>query len=248
MKSTEAPLDTGNSILPEQEKGKGWHSRGYLPHFDASGLYQAITYRLGDSLPRSASIPPASSPPGDDEKKERRQTEQKLDKGYGSCILRDKGIAKIVVDAWKYFDARRYDLVAYVVMPNHVHVLIKTHEGFPLSDVVHSWKSFTAHEINKHLKGLEICGRDARGPGDKHLKGLEICGRDARGPGDKRLRGGGDTKVWQEDYFDRFIRDERHFAQAIAYIHENPVKAGLCRHASEWPWSSANEDRERQRK
>lgn len=230
MKSTEAPLDKRNPILPKQKKAKGWHSRGYLPHFDASGLYQSITYRLGDSLPRSVNIPPASSPPSDDKKKERRQTEQKLDKGYGSCILRDKEIAKIVVDAWKYFDARRYDLVAYVVMPNHVHVLIKTHEGFPLSGVVHSWKSFTAHEINKHLKGLEICGRDAHGPGDKHVKG------------------GPDTNVWQNDYFDRFIRDERHFVQAIAYIHENPVKAGLCRHASEWPWSSANENRERQRK
>ena len=37
----------------------GWRSRGYLPHFDVSGLYQAITYRLGDSLPGSAGVPPA---------------------------------------------------------------------------------------------------------------------------------------------------------------------------------------------
>ncbi|MBF0233953.1 MAG: transposase [Desulfamplus sp.] len=124
--------------------------------------------------------------------------------------MQDKEIAKTVVDAWKYFDGKRYDLVAYVVMPNHVHVLIRTYEGFPLSNVVHSWKSFTAHKINKYLK---LCGRDARTPGSS-------------------------PKVWQNEYFDRFIRDERHFVQAIAYIHENPVKAGLCHYASEWPWSS----------
>ncbi len=200
----------------------GWRSRGYLPHFDVSGLYQAITYRLGDSLPGSAGVPPASPSQSVAEKAERRNhIERELNKGYGSCILRDKEIAKIIVDAWKYFDGKRYGLVAYVVMPNHVHVLIKTYEGFPLSQVIHSWKSFTAHEINKFLK---ICGRDARAP-NRPIGGEDGC-----------------ASVWQNEYFDRFIRDENHFAQAIAYIHENPVKAGLCGHASEWPWSSVNEE------
>ncbi len=192
----------------KKDATKGWHSRGYLPHFDMSGLYQGITYRLADSLPGSAGVPPASPSQSDAQKAERRkQIERDLNKGYGSCILRDRKIAKIVVDAWKYFDGKRYDLVAYVVMPNHVHVLIKTCEGCSLSKVIHSWKSFTAHEIYTYLRK---CGRDARAP-----------------------------RVWQPDYFDRFIRDDRHFVQAIAYIHDNPVKAGLCRHASEWPWSSA---------
>ena len=193
-------------------KGEGYHSRGYLPHFDRSGLYQAITYRLWDSLPGSAGVPPASPPQTDKEKIERRkQIEQELNKGYGSCILKENKCAKIVVDAWKYFDGKRYDLVAYVVMPNHVHLLIKTYEGFPLSKIIHSWKSFTAHEINKHLKPKEICGQNARAP-----------------------------KVWQHEYFDRFIRDEEHFAQAITYIHENPVKAGLCHHPRKWPQSSSS--------
>jgi len=203
---------------PALQTAKGWHSRGYLPHFDVSGLYQAITYCLDGSLKsRSAGVPPASptsptSPTKSTESpsEQRKQIEQELNKGYGSCILRDKEIAKIVVDAWTFFDGKRYDLVAYVVMPNHVHVLIKTYEGFPLSKVVHSWKSFTAHAINTCLKDRAGGGRDARAP-----------------------------KVWQNDYFDRFIRDERHFAQAVAYIHENPVKASLCSHASEWPWSNA---------
>jgi REP element-mobilizing transposase RayT len=239
MKLTEGHLEAARPVSLKQEEEKGWYSRGYLPHFDVSGIYQAITYRLADSFPGSAGVPPAlrakeaggtpalpafalnangsraSLPQSDAKKTEQRQKiERDLDKGYGSCILREGEIAKIVVDGWKYFDGERYDLVAYVVMPNHVHLLIKTYEGFPLSKVLHSWKSFSAHKIIKHL---EICGRDARAPG------------------------GRDSKIWQNEYFDRFIRDERHFSQTIAYIYENPVKAGLCHHAEEWLWSSIKE-------
>jgi REP element-mobilizing transposase RayT len=48
-----------------------------------------------------------------------------------------------------HFDGERYRLIAWSVMPNHVHALLAQTEGFPLDGVVHSWKSFTAHEINK---------------------------------------------------------------------------------------------------
>ena len=44
---------------------------------------------------------------------------------------------------------------------------------------------------------------------------------------------------WMVDYYDRFIRDGRHLARAIAYVERNPVKAGLCREAQDWPFSSA---------
>ena len=46
---------------------------------------------------------------------------------------------------------------------------------------------------------------------------------------------------WALDYYDRFIRDEAHFARALDYIHRNPVAAGLCEAASDWEWSSARE-------
>ncbi|RCK77040.1 MAG: hypothetical protein ANABAC_3465 [Anaerolineae bacterium] len=43
------------------------------------------------------------------------------------------------------------------------------------------------------------------------------------------------------DYFDRFIRDQKHFKAVVEYIHQNPVKAGLVAAAQDWPWSSAAE-------
>jgi REP element-mobilizing transposase RayT len=46
-------------------------------------------------------------------------------------------------------------------------------------------------------------------------------------------------KFWHAEYFDRFIRDERHFDTALRYIERNPVKAGLCKHPNQWPFGSA---------
>ena len=46
--------------------------------------------------------------------------------------------------------------------------------------------------------------------------------------------------VWQPDYFDRYIRDAKHYQKALQYIHSNPVKAGLCKSAEEWEFSSTS--------
>nr|WP_277346221.1 transposase [Solimonas marina] len=45
--------------------------------------------------------------------------------------------------------------------------------------------------------------------------------------------------VWMREYWDRYIRDEKHYGSVVDYIHQNPVRAGLCRSPEEWPWSSA---------
>ena len=45
--------------------------------------------------------------------------------------------------------------------------------------------------------------------------------------------------VWEADYYDRYIRDQEHLNNAVAYIHDNPVMAGLCKEPSKWPFSSA---------
>ena len=191
---------------PEFENDQNWHNRGYLPHYDAAYKYQMITYRLADSLPQKflqdlgarASCPQSQI-------EVRVKTEELLDKGYGSCLLKESACAKIVIDAWQYFDGQRYDLLAYVVMPNHIHVLIKTYESYSLSDIIHSWKSFTSNKIQTHLKSA---GKMPTLPA-----------------------------IWQQEYWDRFIRDEKHFASSINYILDNPVKAGLVKESKDWPWS-----------
>ena len=44
---------------------------------------------------------------------------------------------------------------------------------------------------------------------------------------------------WQRESYDHWIRDDAELAHFIHYTEENPAKARLCEHASDWPWSSA---------
>ena len=132
----------------------GWRSRGYLPHFDVPGLIQTLTFRLNDALPTTVlKAFEAESGDLDDktekEKRRRLKIEAYLDAGHGSCLLRDSAAAGIVQDALLHFDTERYRLIAWCIMPNHVHVIIGCFPGHPLARVLHSWKSFTAHAINQ---------------------------------------------------------------------------------------------------
>jgi REP element-mobilizing transposase RayT len=106
-----------------------------------------------------------------------------------------------VQEAILFFDTDRYLLSAWVVMPNHVHLVTTPLPGKQLAKIMQSLKSFTANEANKELE----------------RKG----------------------RFWMPDYFDRYVRNRRHFAAAIHYVENNPVKAGLCRRPEDWPFSSA---------
>ena len=123
-------------------KDKNIHSRGYIPHIEGAD-YQFVTYRLFDSLPKKVLLDVMYF----DAEKQFKYLNHYLNQGLGSCLLRFKKNAEIVIKGWQHFDALRYKVVAYVVMPNHVHILIKVLKNFKLSEIVHSWKSFTAKKI-----------------------------------------------------------------------------------------------------
>ncbi len=145
----------GNPSLPH----KGWHERGYLPHFDARAVVQMVTFRLADSLPRSVYEEILSK--AKDDLDRLTQLDAMIDEGRGACLLRLPEHAATVRDALQYFDGVRYRLLAWVIMPNHVHALIEQIEGFRLGDIVQAWKSFTAKEINKRRsEGGAIWARD----------------------------------------------------------------------------------------
>ena len=81
----------------------------------------------------------------------RRRVEAYLDQGRGSCYLRNPIIATIVQNALLFHDARKYRLIAWVVMPNHTHILCTPRAGHSLAEIMHSIKSFTSSEANKSL-------------------------------------------------------------------------------------------------
>jgi len=129
---------------------KGWHQRGYLPHRDAPGLQQFLTFRLHDSFPADRHAEWAALLKIEQDRQRRARLEDYLDRGHGECWLREAQIAGLAEGALRYFDGHRYQLLAWVVMPNHVHVLVQSVE-VPMSRVIQTWKAFIAREANRLL-------------------------------------------------------------------------------------------------
>ena len=129
---------------------QGWNQRGYLPHRDAPGLKQFVTFRLADCLPVALRSEWEALLAIEDNRTRALELEAYLDKGRGECHLRRPEVARLVEQALRFFDGTRYELLAWVVMPNHVHVLFAQRE-VTLGKVVGSWKSYTAKEANRIL-------------------------------------------------------------------------------------------------
>ena len=163
--------DTGLRPVPGAPAGDELRIRqgAHLPHWTRGVAVYAITFRLADSLPQSAlqdwigerqevvaRARQQGRPLSADESKRLHQlhserVEAYLDSGAGRCWLSDDRIAKLVADALAHFDGERYTLLAWCIMPNHVHVVVQPKDGVDLPDLLRSWKTFTAREANLAL-------------------------------------------------------------------------------------------------
>ena len=210
MKPTKIRRENADEDIGVPHSRKEWYSRGYLPHRDAPGLLQAVTFRLADSLPQEKLArleEELSELPETLRGAERRQRiEQWLDAGMGCCALRHPETASQMRNALRHFDGQRYRLIAWCIMPNHVHILMETFA--PIARIVQGWKSVTARWALARNEELGLGIPDSR-------------------------------RLWMRDYWDRYIRNDGHLETVVLYIHQNPVNAGLCKRAEDWPWSSA---------
>ncbi len=129
---------------------RGWHERGYVPHRDEPGLTQFVTFRLQDSFPESLRSEWEHFLKVEDDRAQRKQLEAYLDKGRGDCHLRHPEIAKLVEENFRQFSGPRYELRAWVLMPNHVHVLFKVGTA-SISEIVGAWKKHKGRLAHKLL-------------------------------------------------------------------------------------------------
>src|SRR5436309_9880987 len=104
---------------------------------------------------------------------------------------------ELITRALKHFDLQRYSLFCFVVMDDHVHVLVRPHKEQPLAKILHSWKSYTAHKLQRDF-----------------------------------VRKG---SIWQDEYFDKIIRNEQEFYSVAKYILNNPWKRWKVEQYS-WAW------------
>jgi len=91
-----------------------------------------------------------------------------------------------VVSSLRQVDSLRYELIAFVVMDDHVHVVVSPQAEWRLDQIVHSWKSFTAHQW------VRTFGRT--------------------------------SPVWQDESYDRILRDEQELVRTAEYVLDNPFR------------------------
>jgi len=169
-----------------------------LPHLYVIGQPLFVTFRLYDSLPANRAFPSANLTSGEAFVAMDRLLDQARS---GPMFLRQPAIAQLVFESIQYGVAiGHYDLHAFAIMSNHVHLLITPHIN--VSKLLCSLKAATAKRANRLL-----------------------------------ARAG--QPFWQDESYDRLVRDGEEFRRIRRYIEYNPVAAGLAIRPEEYSWSSA---------
>lgn len=134
-------------------KLKGLYKSNYLPHFDGGEIAQFVTYRLAGSLPKRVLNFYKQQLERDliSEVQYHEQIDKYLDSGKGADFLKLPKIALMVEGNLLRFHMLKYQLYAWVIMSNHVHLLFTPINGFSLASIIHSIKSYTSSEANKML-------------------------------------------------------------------------------------------------
>jgi REP element-mobilizing transposase RayT len=142
---------------------------------------------------------------------------------FGPTWLKKKEIAEIVKDAIHFYDNKKYNLVCYTIMSNHVHQVFKPLvgrisdstnlpseaeasrnrvSGYIVTKILQDLKRFTARECNKILNRTGT--------------------------------------FWQHESYDHVVRDYDELQRIVKYVLNNPVKTGLCEKWEDWKWSYCN--------
>ncbi|WP_423908881.1 transposase [Candidatus Spongiihabitans sp.] len=154
----------------------------HLPHIDVAGYYQFITFRTYDSTDGFIKNLSNQNKPNN---KKQLDVDEYLDSSQQGAYLND-GVLLSLSDFFKSNEKVLYELVAFAIMPNHVHLLLKPLDK--LSLVMQTIKGVSAKIIN------EMMGRNGQ--------------------------------FWANGYYDKAIRDEKHFGVVYQYIKNNPLKLG----------------------
>ncbi len=175
--------------------------RRHLPHLQPDGATLFLTWRLQGSMPVARRVAIDLDPrPGFRFVARDRELDKET---TGIFHLRNPEIARFVSGVLTAGESERrfYDLHAWVIMPNHVHVLLTPHVEVP--KFMRWVKGSTARQANNIL-GLT------------------------------------GQPFWQDETWDRWVKNGDEFRRIWRYIEENPVTAGLVKKAEDWPWSSAS--------
>jgi putative transposase len=146
----EGPREPDEAAFEAAIGSKGWTTRGFLPHYDKPGTLQMFTFRLADAMPASLRHEWDPLIAITDERERRTKLEAYLDQGRGECALREAKVAKAVEAVFLRGDGQHYRMIAWVVMPNHAHILVEL-GTLPMDKLLKVWKGTSANEANRVL-------------------------------------------------------------------------------------------------
>jgi len=199
--------------------------RRNLPHIQPPGATLFVTFRLAESLPHSVVAQwqnerqwllhlRKTNPTyhervkSDFERSWFRKFERILDDNVvGPTWLRDDGIAAIVNESLHYRDGKVYRLDAFSIMANHVHAVVK-----PLS--ITEGEVTTYHSLSSIMQSLK---------GYTAFRANRALCREG--------------EFWAHESYDHWIRDFDEWQRTVAYVLNNPVKAGYVEIWQDWKWS-----------
>lgn len=139
-------------------------------------------------------------------------------------VFSRKNYRDIVIDSFRYCqEYKGMRLSSYVIMTNHIHVIMSA-ENNNLSDLIRDFKRHTASHI---LKAINT-NRESRR--DWMLKRFEFAAM--------RHKRNSQYQFWRQDNHAIELESHKFIMQKLAYIHENPVRAGFVDHADDWLYSS----------
>ena len=208
----------------------------HLPHYQPNGYTYFVTFRLANSLPQNILEKIKcerenflKSIEGVEKQLEKVELYREFQQTYfskfdsllgkqesGPLWLKQRAIAKVVYDSLRFYDTKKYDLICFTIMPNHVHLIFTPlnlstpisssskispakRPYYEVTQIIANLKKYTARECNKILDRA----------GD----------------------------FWQHESYDHVVRNEVSLQRSIRYILNNPVKAKLCDTSEEWEWS-----------
>ena len=208
--------------------------RNRLPHLAPPGGTFFITFRLFDSLPRQVLkylIEEYSREESEIRKGEPLDFKAKLNSLYlkkfesleyhleenpfGKCFLKDKRVANIVAQKIREYNHSLYDLKAYCIMPNHVHLLIDT--SVQIINDLYTYQADVPENYLQLDKIMQLI------KGGSAFLANQILNRKG--------------SFWAKDSYDRYVRNYKAYQNIYQYIIQNPVKAGLVSDPKEYPFT-----------
>lgn len=133
---------------------------------------------------------------------------------------------KMLIDSFRYCqNSKGLTIHAYVIMTNHIHMIVSAADGKLLENVMRDMKKFTSSQLIKSIQENDFESRK-----EWMIKAFM----------DEGMKNSNNTKFqfWQQDNHPIELTDNEMKDQKLDYIHQNPVKHGFVMKAEDYPWSS----------